>query len=140
MAIKPETAVLIENHLKNPHSDYYLGPEYAHLLDYTSSEDPSSTRIKRLSSEDNHHYWSYLYGGIYIKELLQGWRSAGYSIDERPEIICTLYNVGFSQSHPKPDPQVGGSTVVVNGYTYTFGHLANEFYFSGELTASYPEI
>jgi hypothetical protein len=140
MAIKPETARQIEQHLKDPTSPYYLGSAYEHLLDYPAGTNPDAARSTRLASEENQHYWSYLYGALYIKEIMTQWERAGYSINERPEIICTLYNVGFPQSSPKSNPRVGGSTVVINGHSYSFGHLANEFYFSGELLLDYPDL
>ena len=34
MGIKEETAILIENHLKDPSSPYYLGKEYENILDF----------------------------------------------------------------------------------------------------------
>jgi hypothetical protein len=140
MAIKPETAAIIERNLKDTNSLYYLGEERAGLLDYPAGVSIEDERVKRLSSEADNHFWSYLYGALYIKELMMGWERAGFSINERPEIIGTLYNVGFSQSKPKTDPKVGGSTVVVNGRDYSFGHLVSEFYFSGELMEIYPEL
>jgi hypothetical protein len=140
MAIKPETAKQIEAHLRDASSPFYLGADREHLLDYTAGENVEEARVKRLSSEADNHYWSYLYGAIYIKQIMTQWEQAGFGIGERPEIICTLFNVGFAQSAPKSNPQVGGSTVIVNAHSYSFGHLANEFYFSGELLDDYPQL
>jgi hypothetical protein len=72
--------------------------------------------------------------------MMAQWERAGFSINDRPEIICTLFNVGFAQSSPKSNPQVGGSTVAVSDRSYSFGHLANEFYFSGELLDDFPQL
>ena len=51
----------------------------------------------------------------------------------RPEILGTLFKLGFNKSVPKANPKVAGAEVTVGGETYTFGRLAYEFYYSGEL-------
>jgi len=131
MAIKEVTAIDIENNLKNPKSSFYLGEKYAGLLDFKSS-DPTSERYNRLT--DSHdHYYSYLYGGLLVKELITQWDAAGYNIARRPELISTLFNIGFTRSKPKADPQVGGSIINISGVDYTFGSLSHEFYYSGLL-------
>lgn len=40
-----------------------------------------------------------------IHLLRSQWRDAGRPIDSRPEILATLYNLGFDLSKPKPDPR-----------------------------------
>jgi hypothetical protein len=137
MAIKEETAIAIENHLKDKDSPYYLGPEYEHLLDYPN--DPTAEeRYKRLTSND--HFYSYLYAGLYLKQMMKQWQDAGYDISKRPEIIGTLFNVGFPQSKPNDNPKVGGSTVQIGQNQYSFGRLSFEFYYSGELLEEFPYI
>lgn len=136
MGIKEETAKKIENNLKDKSSPCYLGQEYENLLDF-DADDISSERYDRLSSDKN-HYYSYLYGSLYIKQMMKQWNDAGYPIDYRPEIIGTLFNVGFPQSKPNPDPKVGGSHIDVGGVDYSFGALAYEFYYSGELLDDFP--
>jgi hypothetical protein len=37
--------------------------------------------------------------------LRSHWRYAGHPIDDRPEILATLYNLGYERSEPKPDPR-----------------------------------
>ena len=136
MGIKEETAIKIENNLKDPASKYYLGPQYEHLLDFKTS-DVTSERYDRLA-DDKNHYYSYLYGALYLKEMMKQWKDAGYGIDWRPEIIGTLFNVGFPQSRPNPDPKVGGSHVNIGGEDYSFGAMSYEFYYSGELLDEFP--
>jgi hypothetical protein len=84
------------------------------------------------------HYYSYLYAAAIVKQIRQQWKRSGYDISDRPEILATLYNVGYYASIPKPDPSVGGSTIVINEKNYTFGALAYEFYYSGELAEYFP--
>lgn len=132
MSIKEKTAIEIERNLKDPTSVFYPGQEYTNLLDFASL-DISSERYNRLSSEKD-HYYSYLYSGLYIKEILNQWNTAGFNIDDRPEIIATLFNIGFKNSAPKENALVGGSTIDINNTKYTFGSLAYEFYYSGEMS------
>ena len=134
--VKEETALEIENYLNDPSSVFYPGDAYAHLLDYPAPPTPDQ-RIARLSDEHN-HYYSYLYAALYLKEVMSQWTRAGFDISGRPEILSTLFNLGFEKSVPKADPMVGGAPIVINGTTYTFGGLAGEFYYSNELLADFP--
>lgn len=52
--------------------------------------------------------------------------------------MATLYNLGFRTSKPNADPRAGGSTFQVNGKTFTFGTVAFDFYYSGELLKEFP--
>lgn len=134
--IKTDTAIAVENNLKDPSSDYYPGDTYAHLLDFTTS-NPSTERYNRITDEHN-HYYSYLYTALFIKEVEAQWAKAGYDISHRPEIISTLYNIGFAGSHPNADPHVGGAAITIASTTYTFGSLSYDFYYSGELEDVLP--
>ena len=138
MSIKEETAVAIENNLKDRNSPYYLGPEYENLLDYEPSADKPSQRYARLTAND--HYYNYLYGALYLKQFITQWKKEGFDLTKRPEILGTLFNVGFPQSKPNADPQVGGSVITIGQNSYSFGRLSYEFYFSGELFTQFPYI
>ncbi|MDQ1281900.1 MAG: hypothetical protein QG630_251 [Patescibacteria group bacterium] len=162
--IKENTAKQIENNLKDPSSIYYLGSEYERVLDYIdsnstlvvdknslmpvtgSSTNSTSTitlsgsdadRIKRLTNSKD-HYYSYLYAALYLKQIMTAWERAGYSISDRPEIIATVYNLGFQKSNPNPDPKVGGAEIDLVGNKYSFGSISFYFYFSNELTDIFP--
>jgi hypothetical protein len=139
MGVKEQTAIDTENNLKDPSSPYYLGPDMEHALDFPTGVDAASERYNRLTDEKN-HYYSYLYGAIYMKEIMSQWKNAGYDISYRPEIAGTLFNVGFPQSKPNSDPKVGGSQIDVGDAKYTFGSLSYEFYYSGELLDAFPYI
>ena len=84
------------------------------------------------------HFYSYLYTALCIRELHTQWKNKGFPIDKRPEILATLYNLGFQKSKPKAKPEVGGAEFVVGKQNYTFGGLCFEFYFSGELEKEFP--
>lgn len=137
--IKEHTAKNIESHLKNPNSIYYTGPEYEHLLDFVATDTAAiaAERISRLTNFRN-HYYSYLYAAIFLKQVKVQWENAGYPIDGRPEILATLFNVGYPQSVPKSNPKVGGSTIKIYEKPYSFGAIAFQFYYSGELYDLFP--
>lgn len=138
MGIKEATAIEIENHLKDKTSVYYLGKNYENILDYGNSEDINTQRYNRLTS--NNHYYSYLYAALYLKQMMNQWKNAGYDISSRPEIVGTLFNVGFPQSKPNATPKVGGSKVQIGENQYTFGRLSYEFFYSGELIDRFPYL
>ena len=66
------------------------------------------------------------------------WERAGFPIDTRPEIIATLFNIGFDASVPKENPVVGGSEVLIKNNYYSFGAISYDFYYSGELFDLFP--
>ena len=151
--VKQETAVAVENHLKDPNSPYYIraksgtsalspntNKDIAHILDITDAEkttygtdDAGKIRFDRLT-DPHDHYYSYLYTALFIRQVEEQWKKAGFDISDRPEILATLFNLGFDKSVPKADPQVAGSEITINTKTYTFGELAFGFYYSGEMS------
>jgi hypothetical protein len=134
--VKQDTAEVVEKNLKDSGSPYYIGSQYEHLLDLPPGEETnsgtSSVRFLRLTDSKD-HYYSYLYTALFAREIIEQWKKAGYDLSYRPEIVATLFNLGFGKSVPKENPQVAGAEVTVGGETYTFGRLAYEFYYSGEL-------
>lgn len=136
--IKLMTAKTIEEHLKDPKSEYYMGKRYEHLLDYTvTGAAQDDERYKRLVDYRNHLY-SYLYTACILHQTMLQWKRAGYDISDRPDVLFTLFNVGFSQSVPKPDPVCGGSHIRIRDKVYTFGAIGFDFYYSGELAEDFP--
>lgn len=134
--IKEFTAKDVERNLKNDTSIFYMGKEYEHLLDFKTS-DPDTERVSRLVDYRNHLY-SYIYTGCILHQTMLQWRRSGYDISDRPDLLFTLFNVGFPQSQPKPDPRCGGSSITVDGNIYTFGAIGFDFYYSGELIEEFP--
>lgn len=138
MGMKEETAIPVERHLKDETSPFYLGPAYEPLLDFSATTtDIKTARFVRMTDQHN-HYWSYLYAGLYLKQIQAQWRSAGFPIEGNVAVLATLYNIGFERSVPKADPQVGGAAITVGGKTYSFGGLAAEFYYSDLLLDVFP--
>ncbi len=136
MGIKHNTAVAIEKNLKDTSSSFYPGKEYENLLDFTSS-DIENERFIRIT-DDKNHYYGYLYAALYAKQVIQQWQKSGFDISEKPDILGTLYNIGFNNSHPNPDPHSGGAIIDISGKEYSFGSLADEFYRSNELKEYFP--
>ena len=134
--IKDFTAMKVERNLKDPNCEYYMGPEYEHILDFHTA-DHTTERVNRLVDYHNHLY-SYIYTGCILHQTMKQWQRAGYDISNRPDILFTLFNVGFSQSVPKPDPKCGGSHVRIHDRVYTFGAIGFDFFFSGELSDDFP--
>lgn len=134
--IKDFTAAKMEATIKDSTSIYYLGKQYEHLLDF-QTDDTVQERFDRLTSFRN-HYYSYLYAAIFIKQMKVQWERKGFPIDKRPEVLATLFNVGYPQSVPKKNPRVGGSSIKIKDKTYTFGMIAYQFYYSGELVDLFP--
>lgn len=134
--IKEFTAIAVEEHLKDTASEFYMGKRYENILDFETA-DHNTERYRRLVDYRNHLY-SYLYTGCIIHQTMLQWQRAGYDISHRPDILCTLFNVGFSQSHPHDNPRCGGSHITVDGQRYTFGTIGFDFYYSGELADAFP--
>lgn len=135
--IKQETAELIESHASATSSPFYPGPGMSELIAYNASDNPPTVLYQRLTDEKN-HYYSYLYTALFIKEVEAQWASAGYDVSKNPEVIVTLFNIGFNKSHPSASPSAGGAVISVGGNDYTYGGLGAEFYHSSALLAEFP--
>jgi hypothetical protein len=134
--VKFETARVIENNLKDTNSPFYLGADYEDVLNYGDA-DPETELMGRLTDNKN-HYYSYMYTAMFLKQIIHQWEAAGYPVSDRPEVLATLFNLGFDKSTPKTNPEVGGSTITIDDRDYTFGGLSYEFYYSGELREFFP--
>ncbi|MDP2337165.1 MAG: hypothetical protein Q8N05_12100 [Bacteroidota bacterium] len=134
--IKVPTAQTIETNLKDSTSVFYLGKKYGNLLDF-QTKNTTQERFNRLTSYKNHFY-SYLYAALNVKQVNVQWERSGFPISGRPEILSTLYNIGYEASIPKENPEVGGSGISIKGKLYSFGAIAYEFYYSGELFELFP--
>ncbi|MBP6868522.1 MAG: hypothetical protein KBC16_00220 [Candidatus Pacebacteria bacterium] len=136
MGMKEETAIEVEKNLKDSTSPYYLGSEFEHLLDFKTA-DVETERFTRMTDQHD-HYWSYLYAGLFLKQIMAQWEKAGFPINDRPEILSTLYNIGFKYSNPNANPQVGGAGLTIAGKEYSFGGIASDFYKSDLLIDVLP--
>ncbi len=135
--IKQQTANEIEQYANDPTSPFYPGPEIAPLIAYPAGVDHDTEQYNRLTDEHN-HYYSYLYTAIFIKEIEAQWAKSGYDVTQRPDVIVTLFNIGFGESNPNTNPQVAGSTITLGGKDYAFGELGVLFYQSDQLLDILP--
>lgn len=144
--INKSTALKIERNLFDKKSQFYAGNYFENLLNINDSfpevvvdsiESHQLLTIQRLIRGGD-HYYSYLYTAFFIRQFQAQWERFGYTLAYRPEIIGTLYNLGYEKSKPKKNPLVGGSTFNVGDKEYTFGGLCFEFYYSGELQDLFP--
>ncbi len=135
--LKPETVARIDENLKNINSPFYLGPEMENVVTYPEGVDRVKMRFERITDTKN-TYYSYLYIGLFMRQVTNQWLSAGHDISQSPGILATLYNLGFNRSIPKREAAPGGAPIMVNGHKYSFGELGEEFYYSGELLREFP--
>lgn len=135
--LKPKTVGIIEDNLKNKNSVFYLGPEMENVVSYEEGIDIELERMNRITDAKN-PYYSYLYVGLYMRQIMTQWEKAGFYIGNRPEILATLYNLGFYYSVPKENPMAGGAVITINNKDYTFGDIAYEFYYGGDLSDIFP--
>ncbi len=135
--LKPETTAAIDAHLTDSTSPFYLGPAMEHVITYPDGADHVQTRFDRITNTKD-SYYSYLYTGLFMRQIIAQWQRAGYDISHDPGALATLFNLGFSHSIPKTDPSPGGAPITVNGQQYNFGELGEQFYYSGELIQEFP--
>jgi len=145
-SILEHTALRIERQLIDKNSPFYPGDYFYKCLNTTdaapglvidSIKAHQHKTIQRLIKGGDHFY-SYLYTAFLIRQYQAHWQRAGYDLSYRPEIVGTLFNLGFEKSKPSKNPKVGGSSFKVGDKEYTFGGLCYEFYYSGEMLKDFP--
>jgi|JI8StandDraft_1071087.scaffolds.fasta_scaffold24241_2 hypothetical protein len=136
--IKQETAENIERFANDTSSPFYRDSKFAKLLQYEDTTPPLPEQLYNRLTDEKDHYYSYLYTAINLAQYLHQWKEAGYPIDDKPEILTTLFNLGHQKSEPKSTPSAGGAGISVGGSVYVFGQLGGLFYASDELTDIFP--
>mgnify|MGYP006928492417 CR=1 FL=1 len=134
--IKDDTARAVETNLRTPSSPYYLGKRFETMLSF-AGDSIDEERYQRITSTKDHTY-TYLYTALYIKQIEAAWNKKGFSVITKPDIVATLWNLGFAKSQPKKDPKSGGSVLTINGKDHSFGSLAYDFYYSDEMIELFP--
>ena len=144
--ILEHTALKIESNLFDTKSPFYAGDYFQNVVNLTDSfpelvNDTIAAHkhltIQRLIKRGD-HYYSYLYTAFFLRQFQAHWVKAGYTLENQPEILATLFNLGYQKSKPKKNPEVGGSNFKIGGIEYTFGGICYEFYYSGELQEFFP--
>jgi hypothetical protein len=144
--ILEHTALRIENTVFNKNSEFYAGDYFQNCINVNDSfpelvndtiKAHKNKTIQRLIQRGD-HYYSYLYTAFLLRQYQAHWERNGFTLENRPEILASLFNLGYQKSKPKKNPVVGGSTFNVGGKDYTFGGLCFEFYYSGQLQELFP--
>jgi hypothetical protein len=144
--ILEHTALRIESTLFNEKDPFYPGDYFQQTINVRDSfpeviNDTISAHkhktIQRLIKGGD-HYYSYLYTAYLMRQFQAHWERNGFDLSNRPEILGTLFNLGYQKSKPKKNPEVGGSTFKIGEKDYTFGGLCFEFYYSGEMQDAFP--
>jgi hypothetical protein len=144
--ILEHTAYRIENTIFNKKSEFYAGDYFQNCINVNDSfpelvndtiKAHKQKTIQRLIQRGD-HYYSYLYTAFLLRQYQAHWERNGYTLENRPEILGSLFNLGYQKSKPKKNPEAGGSTFNVGGKDYTFGGLCFEFYYSGQLQELFP--
>ena len=144
--ILEHTALRIESTLFNEKDPFYPGDYFQQTINVRDSfpeviNDSISAHkhktIQRLIKGGD-HYYSYLYTAFLMRQFQAHWEKNKFDLSNRPEILGTLFNLGYQKSKPKKNPEVGGSTFKIGEKDYTFGGLCFEFYYSGEMQDAFP--
>lgn len=109
--VKMKTAYFIERQLSDSTSKFYCGKKYEHILG--GSKTPFKL-IEKLKTDS----LNILYAAAYLRLIQSFWGNKGYSIDNKPEIIGSLYQLGLfypngkvREPHFYPKPNEFGENV-----------------------------
>lgn len=144
--ILEHTALRIENTIFNKKSEFYAGDYFQNCINVNDSfpelvnDTIKAHKLKTIQRliQRGDHYYSYLYTAFLLRQYQAHWEQNGFTLENRPEILGSLFNLGYQKSKPKKNPVAGGSTFDVGGKDYTFGGLCFEFYYSGQLQDLFP--
>ncbi|RMG80679.1 MAG: hypothetical protein D6707_06025 [Bacteroidetes bacterium] len=89
--IKLKTAYWIEIQLSDSASEFFPGKKYKALLKISKTNDEL---IKKLQNDS----LNILYAAAYLRIIQSYWTKLGFSIDNKPEILGTLYSAGLFNS------------------------------------------
>lgn len=86
--IKIKTAYYIEFQFNHRDQPYFPGKKWENLLDLSKSKQ---TLLKKIVGDS----LNIVYAAAYLRMMQTRWKNAGYPIDDRPEILGTLYSTGL---------------------------------------------
>jgi len=101
--VKMKTAYWIEVQLNDSKSSYFPGKKYTGYIKMSKSPEEI---IKKLQNDSLNIY----YAAAYIKIMQNRWSKVNYSLDNKPEILGTLYSTGLfhadgTERKPKNNPE-----------------------------------
>jgi hypothetical protein len=94
----PEVAAFRSEHvgrIASPALRLWLGP-------LSKSIPPLTGNLQQILAGDLHNL---RLAALMIRVLQFQWREAGYPIYDRPDILATLYNIGYERSYPHAEPK-----------------------------------
>lgn len=92
--VKMKTAYFIEKQLSDSTSKFYCGKKYENILKVSKTPYLLIEKLKNDSL-------NILYAAAYLRVIQSFWSKNGYSIDNKPEIIGSLYQLGLFHSNGK---------------------------------------
>lgn len=109
--VKLKTAYFIERQLHDPAGPFYPGKLYQNLLQVSKSPNEL---IAKLTNDS----LNILYAAAYLRLMQSRWETAGFSLNQRPDILGTLYSAGLfnndgteRQPNANPKPNEFGKQV-----------------------------
>jgi hypothetical protein len=101
--IKIKTAYFIEYQFQHPDAPYFPGRKFSPLIALSGSKDA----LLRKITDDS---LNIRYAAAYLRMMLSRWAKAGHPIDDRPDILGTLYSTGLyyddgSERKPNKNPE-----------------------------------
>jgi len=86
--VKIKTAYFIEDQFTRPGASYYPGRRFSSLITLSQSKN----ELLRKITDDS---LNILCAAAYLRMMLSRWADAGHPIDDRPDILGTLYSAGL---------------------------------------------
>ena len=101
--VKLKTAYWIEVQLNDSSGIYWLGKQYTNILSVSQSPKELITKLQDDSL-------NILYAAAYIRIIQNRWNKSGNSIDDRADILGTLYSTGLfypdgTERLPRTNPE-----------------------------------
>jgi hypothetical protein len=101
--VKLKTAYWVEVQLNDSSSIYWPGKEYANILSVSQSP-------KELIAKLENDSLNIMYAAAYFRIIQSRWERAGHSINDRADILGTLYSTGIfnpdgTERLPRTNPE-----------------------------------
>ena len=127
----------IEN-FNNPNTSFYMGKQFENYLsedDFKKVQEGEETvsDLGIISRDYKHPDIQVKFIASFVAQIQKQWGKAGHNISNRPDVLATLYNLGFDKSKPKANPKAGGSKNYIFGKTINFGEAVQQWHDTSNL-------
>lgn len=123
--MKLETAAQFEDRLQTNNNELYQK-----YFAYPNQTNIWQQRLARLIDTKNYYYQVMYSAGILYQYSTER-KNAGYNINNKPGLLATMYNIGYSTPHDNAD--IWWSFMNIEGDKYSFGGLAMLVYYYLEI-------